>query len=143
MAECRHTITEQHMKLGVSCDWTRERFTMDEGSSRAVRTAFVRLYEKGLIYRGERIINWCPRCGTALSDLEVDHQDVNGHLWYVRYPLVGEKGQVHHRGHHPPGDHPGRYGRGRQSRKTSALKELVGQESAPARRQPRDTHHRR
>ena len=79
------------MKLGVSCDWTRERFTLDEGPSRAVRTAFVRLYEKGLIYRGERIINWCPRCGTALSDLEVDHQDVTGHLWYVRYPIVGEK----------------------------------------------------
>jgi valyl-tRNA synthetase len=90
-AECRRMITEQHKKLGISCDWTRERYTMDEGSSRAVRAAFVRLYEKGLIYRGERIINWCPRCGTALSDLEVDHQDVQGHLWYVRYPIVGEK----------------------------------------------------
>ncbi|MGD1120045.1 MAG: valine--tRNA ligase [Dehalococcoidales bacterium] len=92
-AECRRTITEQHKKLGISCDWTRERYTMDEGSSRAVRTAFVRLYEKGLIYRGERIINWCPRCGTALSDLEVEHKDVKGHLWYVRYPIVGEKGK--------------------------------------------------
>jgi valyl-tRNA synthetase len=89
--DCRHTITEQRMKLGASCDWSRERYTMDESSSRAVRTAFVRLYEKGLIYRGERIINWCPRCGTALSDLEVEHQDIQGHLWYVRYPLVEDR----------------------------------------------------
>jgi valyl-tRNA synthetase len=91
VADCRQTITQQHMKLGISCDWTRLRFTMDEGSSRAVRTTFKRLYDKGLIYRGERIINWCPRCGTALSDLEVEHKDLNGHLWYVRYPIVGEK----------------------------------------------------
>ena len=87
----RHTIIEQHKRLGASLDWTRLRFTMDEGPSRAVRTAFVRLYEKGLIYRGERIIHWCPRCATALSDLEVEHKDINGHLWYVRYPLAGEK----------------------------------------------------
>ncbi len=91
IAECRRRITQQHMKLGASCDWTRERYTMDARSSRSVRAAFVRLYEKGLIYRGVRIINWCPRCGTALSDLEVEHKDVNGHLWYVRYPLAGEK----------------------------------------------------
>ncbi len=88
---CRHIITEQHQRLGASCDWSRERFTMDEGPSRAVRTAFARLYEKGLIYRGERIINWCPRCATALSDLEVDHKDIQGHLYYVRYPLEGDK----------------------------------------------------
>jgi valyl-tRNA synthetase len=88
---CRHTITQQHQRLGASCDWSRERFTMDEGPSRAVRTAFVRLYEKGLIYRGERIINWCPRCATALSDLETDHKDVQGNLYYVRYPLEGNK----------------------------------------------------
>jgi valyl-tRNA synthetase len=87
-AECRQTITEQEQRVGASCDWTREHFTLDEGPSRAVRTAFVRLYEKGLIYRGERIINWCPRCGTALSDLEVDHRDIQGHLWHIRYPLV-------------------------------------------------------
>src|SRR3990172_4142261 len=90
----RHIITEQHQRLGVSCDWSREAFTMDEGPSRAVRTTFVRLYEKGLIYRGERIINWCPRCATALSDLEVDHQDVTGHLWYVRYPLADKGGYI-------------------------------------------------
>jgi valyl-tRNA synthetase len=90
-ADSRRTITEQHKKLGISCDWTRERYTMDERSSRAVRTTFKRLYDKGLIYRSERIINWCPRCGTALSDLEVDHKDITGHLWYVKYPVVGEK----------------------------------------------------
>ena len=86
--ECRHTITVQHQRLGVSCDWSRECFTLDEGPSRAVRTAFVRLYNKGLIYRGERIINWCPRCTTALSDLEVDHKELAGNLYYIRYPLA-------------------------------------------------------
>jgi len=89
--ECRQTITEQEQRVGASCDWSRERFTLEEGPSRAVRTAFKRLYDKGLIYRGERIINWCPRCATALSDLETDHKDIQGHLWYVRYPIVGEK----------------------------------------------------
>jgi len=82
-----HNIAEQHKRLGASCDWSRERFTMDEGPSRAVRTTFVRLYRKGLIYRGERIINWCPRCVTALSDLEVEHDDTAGNLWYVRYHI--------------------------------------------------------
>jgi len=91
VADYRQTIMQQLMKIGVSCDWTRLRFTMDEGSTRAVRTTFKHLYDKGLIYRGLRIINWCPRCGTALSDLEVEHQDIKGHLWYVRYPIVGEK----------------------------------------------------
>jgi valyl-tRNA synthetase len=84
-----HNIAEQHKRLGTSCDWSRERFTMDEGPTKAVRTTFARLYEKGLIYRGERIINWCPRCVTALSDLEVEHEDAAGHLWYVRYHLKG------------------------------------------------------
>jgi valyl-tRNA synthetase len=90
---CRQTITRQHQRLGVSCDWTRERYTMDEGPSRAVRTTFKRLYDKGLIYRGERITNWCPRCATALSELEVDHMDINGHLWYVKYPFVEDEGK--------------------------------------------------
>ena len=80
------TIAEQHKRLGASCDWTRERFTLDEGPSRAVRTTFVNLFRKGLIYRGERIINWCPRCTTALSDLEVIHQEVDSNLYYIRYP---------------------------------------------------------
>jgi valyl-tRNA synthetase len=89
--ECRRIITEQEQRVGSSCDWSRERFTLEEGPSRAVRTAFVRLYNKSLIYRGERIINWCPRCATALSDLEVDHKEVMGHLYYVRYPLAEGK----------------------------------------------------
>lgn len=80
-------ILRQLRKLGSSCDWERERFTMDEGLSRAVNEAFVRLYEKGLIYRGKYIINWCPRCITALSDDEVEHEDHEGHLWYIRYPF--------------------------------------------------------
>jgi valyl-tRNA synthetase len=82
------TITLQHRRLGVSCDWERERFTMDDGLSRAVREAFLRLYRKGLIYRGTYLVNWCPRCGTAISDLEVVHEDKASHLWYVRYPLT-------------------------------------------------------
>jgi valyl-tRNA synthetase len=86
-------IRDQHKRLGASADWDRECFTMDPGPSRAVRTAFVRLYEKGLIYRGKRITNWCPRCQTALSDLEVEHQDEPGILAHVRYPVVGEDGQ--------------------------------------------------
>jgi valyl-tRNA synthetase len=92
--KCRRTIAEQHQRLGASCDWSRERFTLDEGPSRAVRTAFVNLYNKGLIYRGERIINWCPRCATALSDLEVEHKDIQGHLYYVKYPLAEGEGFI-------------------------------------------------
>ena len=92
--KCRQTITYQHQRLGASCDWTRERFTLDEEPSRAVRTAFVRLYHKGLIYRGERIINWCPRCQTALSDLEVKHKEIKGHLYYLRYPLAEGDGFI-------------------------------------------------
>ena len=78
-------ITEQHRRLGVSCDWERERFTLDEGLSRAVREAFVQLYDQGLIYRGAYLVNWCPRCGTAISELEVEHEEKDTHLWYVRY----------------------------------------------------------
>src|SRR5437868_10861158 len=81
-------IQNQHRRLGVSCDWSRERFTLDEGLPKAVREVFVRLYEEGLIYRGERIINWCPGCMSALSDLEVNHIDTPGNLTYVRYPLM-------------------------------------------------------
>jgi len=88
---CRKLITEQHRRLGASCDWSRECFTLDEGPSRAVRTAFVNLYKKGLIYRGERIINWCPRCITALSDLEVEYKELTAHLYYVSYPVVGSE----------------------------------------------------
>ena len=84
-------IVEQQKKLGVSCDWDRARFTMDEGLSKAVRHVFVSLYEKGLIYKGSRIINWCPHCVTALSDAEVEYQDKPGNLWHIRYPIQGEK----------------------------------------------------
>jgi len=91
MNKYRPIIAEQHKQLGASCDWTRERFTMDPGPIRAVRITFVNLYNKGWIYRGERIINWCPRCSTALSDLEVDHREMQSHLYYVRYRL--EKGK--------------------------------------------------
>ncbi len=87
-------IINQLKKLGTSCDWERERFTMDEGFSKAVRRAFVRLYKEGLIYRGKRLINWCPRCHTALSDLEVEHEEEQGNLWYIRYPIVGEDGYI-------------------------------------------------
>jgi valyl-tRNA synthetase len=86
-------IQDQHRRLGASCDWSRERFTLDAGLSKAVREVFVRLYEEGLIYRGERIINWCPQCMSALSDLEVIHQDTPGKLTYVCYPLKPIEGQ--------------------------------------------------
>jgi valyl-tRNA synthetase len=83
------TIKHQMIQLGASCDWSRERFTLDAGLSRAVREVFVRLYEKGLIYRGEYMVNWCPNCHTAISDLEVQHSDVQGHMWHIRYPVNG------------------------------------------------------
>lgn len=90
----RKTITLQHQRLGASADWSRECFTLDEKPAHAVKTAFVNLYRKGLIYRGERIINWCPRCQTALSDLEVQHKDINGNLYYINYPLKDETGFI-------------------------------------------------
>ena len=87
-------IYDQLMKLGVSCDWERARFTMDPGLSRAVREVFVRLYEDGLVYRGKYIINWCPRCGTALSDEEAEKHEQDGHLWTIRYPLKDGSGHL-------------------------------------------------
>ena len=86
-------IVEQQKKLGASCDWSRARFTMDEGLSKAVRHVFVSLYKKGLIYKGSRIINWCPNCVTALSDAEVEYQDKPGNFWHIRYPIQGEEGR--------------------------------------------------
>jgi len=88
------TIVRQMIRLGASCDWSRERFTLDEGLSRAVREAFVRLHEKGLIYRGEYMVNWCPRCQTALSDLETVYEQVASNLWYIRYPVLGSDGAL-------------------------------------------------
>ena len=93
-AKFGNRIVEQQKKLGASCDWDRARFTMDEGCSKAVRETFCELYEKGLIYKGSRIINWCPHCVTALSDAEVEYQDKPGHLWYIRYPLTDGSGDL-------------------------------------------------
>ena len=91
-AESGGTIIHQLKRLGASCDWSRERFTLDEGLSKAVREVFVRLYEEGLIYRDNRLINWCPRCHTALSDLEVEHEELEGNLTYIKYPLSDGSG---------------------------------------------------
>ena len=94
----RSAISRQHRRLGASADWSRERFTMDEGPQEAVRSTFVRLFNEGLIYRGLRLVNWCPDCGTAISDLEVEHEEEPGSFWYVRYPILDEREQ-------PTGDH--------------------------------------
>ncbi|MCH7698523.1 MAG: valine--tRNA ligase [Chloroflexi bacterium] len=90
----RRRIFDQHKRLGASADWTRERFTMDEGPREAVRTVFYKLYQQGLIYRGERLINWCPGCQTAISDLEVKHRDEQGSLWHISYPLAKGDGSI-------------------------------------------------
>lgn len=85
------TIQDQQRRLGCSCDWSRNRFTMDEGLSEAVTEQFIRLYEKGLIYKGKKMINWCPSCHTTISDAEVEHEEEASHLWHIKYPIVGEK----------------------------------------------------
>ena len=90
----RDNIVSQMERLGASCDWSRERFTMDEGCSKAVRAAFVQLFEKGLIYQGYYIVHWCPHCQTTLSDLEVEHVETEGNLWHIRYPLVDGSGEA-------------------------------------------------
>lgn len=82
------TITSQLKKIGSSCDWERERFTMDEGCSEAVQAVFIKLYNKGLIYKGSRIINWCPVCKTSISDAEVEHEEQAGHFWHISYPIA-------------------------------------------------------
>ena len=92
--EYGNRIVQQQKKMGVSCDWSRARFTMAEGCSKAVRETFCELYDKGLIYKGSRIINWCPHCVTALSDAEVEYVDKPGHLWYIRYPLADGSGDI-------------------------------------------------
>ena len=86
-------IINQLKKLGASADWERERFTMDEGCSKAVQEVFIKLYEKGSIYKGSRIINWCPVCQTSISDAEVEHEDQDGFFWHINYPIVGEEGR--------------------------------------------------
>ena len=92
--EAGNAILHQLRALGVSCDWSHERFTMDEGLSQAVREAFVKLWEDGLLYRAQRLINWCPRCKTALADIEVNHEEADGHLWHIRYPLADDSGEA-------------------------------------------------
>ena len=87
-------IIEQLKKMGSSCDWDRERFTIDEGCNKAVVEVFNNLYEKGLIYRGERIVNWCPHCKTSISDAEVEYEDQAGHFWHLRYPFVDGSGYL-------------------------------------------------
>src|ERR1700677_2155940 len=93
-SESGGAIKQQMIRLGASCDWTRERFTLEPELYRAVIEAFLRLYREGLIYRGRYIVNWCPRCMTALSDLEVVHEERQGNLWYLRYPVVGTKESI-------------------------------------------------
>ena len=85
------TITSQLKKLGCSCDWTRERFTMDEGLTKAVTKVFINLYNKGLIYKGKKMINWCPNCNTSISDAEVEYEEEPTHLWHIRYQIKGEE----------------------------------------------------
>ena len=87
-------IINQLKCLGSSCDWNRLRFTMDEGLSEAVLEVFVRLYQKGLIYRGERITNWCPHCNTSISDIEVEYKELDGSFWYINYPLADGSGSL-------------------------------------------------
>ena len=119
-------------RLGASCDWDRERFTLDDGLSRAVREAFVRLFEKGLIYRGPRLINWSPGLKTAVSDLEVEYSEEEATLYYFKYMLKPETSgdsptEYHPRRHRPSRDHPRRYRRGGASRRR-ALQKIHRQE---------------
>ena len=109
------TIIRQLKTLGASCDWERERFTLDPGLSNAVKEVFCQLYDAGLIYRGDYIINWCPRCQTALSDLEVEYQERDGKLWHIRYPLVVGRRRGGG-GHDAARDHAGGHRRGGPSR---------------------------
>ena len=104
-------IKQQMIRLGASCDWTREKFTLEPALYRAVLEAFLRLYREGLIYRGRYMVNWCPRCQTAISDLEVVHNERAGNLWYIRYPMAGSPAGLVGGGHDAAGDDAGRYGR--------------------------------
>ena len=129
-------ILEQMKRLGVSVDWSREYFTMDERLSVAVREAFVRLYHQGLIYRGAYIVNWCPRCQTAISDLEVVHSEQKGHLWEIKYPRHHRRRRqrlrrVFDRCNHAPRDHARRYCR-RHSSRGRALSASPRQKAARA-----------
>src|SRR5699024_4660519 len=89
-----NNIKRQFRKIGASCDWSRERFTLDEGLTEAVEEAFIKMYNDGLIYQGDRIVNWCPNCGTAISDAEVEHEDEKGNFWHIRYPFKDREGYI-------------------------------------------------
>ena len=115
-AESGGVIKEQMIRLGASCDWTRERFTLEPALYRAVLEAFLRLYREGLIYRGRYMVNWCPRCQTAISDLEVVHTERAGQVWNIRYPDCRRwRQRISRRRHHAPGNDAWRYGRRRPS----------------------------
>ena len=136
-------ILEQMKRLGASVDWSREYFTMSEELSVAVREAFVRLHEQGLIYRGAYIVNWCPRCQTAISDLEVVHEEQKGNLWEIRYEVLGGAGQFRHRRDDAAGDDAGRHRRRGASRRRT-LSASARQAAAAAAGRPRNSrHHRR
>ena len=113
-------------RIGDSCDWSRERFTLSTELSRAVLEAFVRLYERDLIYRGTYMVNWCPRCQTALSDLEVKHEDIEGTLWHIRYPLKDIAPAKSGGCDHPPGNHAGRFRHRRESPEDPRYSDLAG-----------------
>ena len=117
-AESGGTITRQMRRLGNSVDWERERFTMDEGLSNAVREVFVRLHKEDLIYRGKRLVNWDPKLRTAISDLEVENRESKGSMWHLRYPLADgakpPRARLPGGRHHPSGNRAGRYRRGGQ-----------------------------
>ena len=125
-------ITRQLRRLGASCDWSRERFTMDEGLSRAVIKVFVELYKEGLIYKDKRLVNWDPRLQTAVSDLEVENIEIKGQLWYVKYPIAGEAGRFITRRHHAARNHAGRR-RGRRASRRRTLQGAGGQASCGCR----------
>ncbi len=141
VAETGGTILKQLEALGASCDWQRTYFTLDEGLSRAVREVFVTLYEQGLIYRGKYIINWCPRCLTALSNEEAEKEEVDGKIWHLRYPLADGTG-LDRGGHHPPRDDARRHGGGGASRRR-ALRDDGRQGAAAATHRPADPGDRR
>ena len=144
-AESGGTISNQLRRLGASCDWTRERFTLDDGLSRAVREVFVSLHRQGLIYRDKRLVNWDPHFQTAISDLEVETRDVKGKMWHFAYPLEGESDRRRERDrhrHHPAGNHAGRWRRGRPPGRC-ALHEVRRPHGPPAHCRSPDPHHRR
>ena len=147
-AESGGMIFNQLKRLGASCDWSRERFTMDDGLSKAVIEVFVTLHKQGLVYKDKRLVNWDPKLLTAISDIEVEQQEVDGNLWHFRYPVEGkifnpeDEFDLHYGGHDAPGNHAGRYGCRRSSRRC-ALHRPDWKAYRPAHRRPAYTGRRR